>query len=107
MRTYEAVFILDNKKVEDGGEAFSKDIEQRVRDLGGKVVKADSLGRKQFARPIGKIRAGLYWDFLIDLDPAQVDTLKEGYRLNSTVLRLQVFTYEPPPVPKKKKSAER
>ena len=93
MRTYEAVFILDPKKVEDGGEAFAKAAGELVVALGGKVQRCVSLGRRQFARPIGKHKAGIYWDLAVDLSAANVATLKDRYRLNSTVLRLEVFLF--------------
>ena len=93
MRTYEAVFILDPKKVEDGGEAFAKAAGELVVALGGKVQRCVSLGRRQFARPIGKHKAGIYWDLAVDLSAASVATLKDRYRLNSTVLRLEVFLF--------------
>ncbi len=93
MRTYETIFILDPKKLEDGGEAFSKAAGAQVEALGGKVQKSVSLGRRQFARPIGKHKAGVYWDLVVDLANESVAVLKDRYRLNSTVLRLEVFDY--------------
>ncbi len=94
MRTYETIFILDPKKLEDGGEAFAKAAGAQVETLGGKVQKSVSLGRRQFARPIGKHKAGVYWDLVVDLASESVAVLKDRYRLNGTVLRLEVFDYE-------------
>ena len=93
MKTYEAVFILDSKKLEDNGEVFAKSAGEQIEALGGKVHKAVSLGRKQFARAIGRRRAANYWDLIIDLEPESVVALQDGYRLNETVLRLVVFNY--------------
>ena len=97
MKTYEAVFILDDKKLDDHGDSFARRVGDHIRDLGGKVKEKGSLGRKQFARRIKKKSAGQYWDFVFDLDPEQVATFEEKYRLDSAVLRLVVFIYEPPP----------
>ncbi len=94
MNTYEAVVILDERKLEDGGEAFSNQIAKRLEDLGGKVLKLEPMGRRQFARPIGKHNAGTYFDYLFELEPAQVSVFKETYRLDDVVLRLQVFHYD-------------
>ena len=93
MRTYEAVFILDPKKLEDAGDAFAKSAGEQVEALGGKVQKCTSMGRRQFARPIGRHKAGIYWDLVIELGAENVAALKDRYRLNSTVLRLEVFGY--------------
>ena len=107
MTTYEAVFILDCKLVEDGGEAFSQEVAKHIRSLGGRVQQRVSMGRRQFARAIGKHKAGNYWDFVFDLDPAKVAAFKDKYRLNSTVLRLQAVLYEAPPVQEKQERTER
>ncbi len=94
MKPYEAVFILDSKKFEDGGESFSRDAEKHIKSLGGRVNHRISLGRRQFARPIAKHRAGNYWDLLFELDPDQVEALHDNYRLNASVLRLEVFQHD-------------
>jgi len=91
LTTYEAVFILDSKKAEDGGEAFSRDVAGHIKGLGGNVREKTLLGRKSLARPIGKHRAGTYWYFLMDMEPASVAPFEDKYRLNSLVLRLKYF----------------
>lgn len=94
MRTYEAVFILDSRKIEDDGDAFARGVAKHAKSLGGLVKQRISLGRRQFARPIRKLKAGVYWDFVIDLDPAQVAPFKEHYRLNEEVLRVEFLDYD-------------
>ena len=69
MKTYEAIFILDDKKFDDHGDSFSRKVGEHIRSLGGKVKETNSLGRRQFARRIKKKSAGQYWDFVFDLDP--------------------------------------
>ena len=96
MRTYEAVVVLDEKRLDDDGTAFSKEIASHVKSLGGRVKEANLLGRKSFVRAIGKRRAGTYWTFLLALDPSKIVTFRDRYRLNSAVLRLQVFAREEP-----------
>lgn len=98
MNKYEAIFILNPKKVEDGGAAFIAEATKRIVDQhGGRVNETTDMGRKHFARPIGKHRAGVYWDLLVDLPADQIAALQESYRLDSAVLRLQIFTYVAPP----------
>lgn len=96
MRKYEAVFILNEKKVEGGSEAFADQVENLIKELGGNVSEKDNMGRRQFARPIGKQKAGFYWDFVFHLEAAKVEKLKDKYRLNEGVLRLAVFNFEEP-----------
>ena len=94
MTTYEAVFILDSKKAEDGGEAFARDVVAHIKALGGNMREKTQMGRKSLARPIGKHRAGTYWYFLMDLASEKIATFEDKYRLNSLVLRLKVFKIE-------------
>ena len=54
MKKYEAVFILDMRKVEDEGKAFSEEFAQMIQSWGGSVVESNAMGRKQFAREIRK-----------------------------------------------------
>ncbi len=97
MRTYEAVFILDERKIEDKGDTFARAVAGHIKDLRGKVRERRSLGRRQLAYKINKRSSGVYWDFVFDLDPARLGAFEDKYRLNETVLRLVVFLYEPPP----------
>jgi ribosomal protein S6 len=91
---YEAVFILDPRKVEGDGNAFSETIKEQIQALGGTVTREKFLEKRQFARPIGKHKAGLYWDYIVEMGPQAVAQLENKYSLNATVLRLAVFKYE-------------
>ena len=105
MKQYEAVIILDNSKIEDGGEVFIKSLGKYIKTLGGNVREENSMGRKQFARPIKKITAGTYWNLMIDMDPTQVEVLKEHYALNEIVVRIGIFSFDQKKqAPKKEKS---
>lgn len=97
MKKYEAIFILDERETEDGGEAFSAAIEKTIGSLGGRLVEAKSLGRKTFAREIKKRQGGIYWGFVLELPPGAVAEFQDRYRLDRNVLRLQVVNYEAPP----------
>ena len=85
MRKYEAVFILDPRKVEGDGEGFSATIEEAFKELGGTVERVKCLERKTFARPIGRHTMGIYWDYVVSLPPQAVAELKDKYRLNQNV----------------------
>ena len=96
MKKYEAVFILDIRKVDDEGKAFSQDFGALIESLGGKMEAAVSLGRKQFTYDINKRKAGIYWDFLFELDSLKVIEIKNKYKLNETVLRNLILINDRP-----------
>jgi len=99
LKTYETVIILDDRRIQDEGKAFVEEFSSKISRAGGKVVKATSLGRKQFARQMKKRKTGFYWDFVIELEEAEAKKLPEYYNHDERVLRLQTFIYDRPKVP--------
>ncbi|OVE82489.1 30S ribosomal protein S6 [bacterium M21] len=98
MKKYEAILILDDRKVEGNGTTFVKEFEAVIGELGGTNISSESLGRKQFASPIKKKSAGTYWDLTFDMDEDKVEDLKKRYKLTQQVLRLVVFVYDVPEI---------
>lgn len=96
MKKYEAIVILDDRKVEANGATLVKTIEEVIAELGGSNGTSECMGRKQFAYPIKKKNAGTYWDLIFDMDEAGVAKLLDRYSLVPEVLRLVVFAYERP-----------
>ena len=96
MKKYEAVFILDIRKTDDEGAAFSKEFGELIESLGGKMESAVPMGRKQFTYEIDKRRAGLYFDFVFELAAAKVKEIKEKYKLDQRILRNMIITYDRP-----------
>ncbi len=96
LKKYEAVFILDMRKVDDEGKAFSEEFAKNIQSWGGNVKEAVNMGRKQFAREINKRKAGIYWDYYFDLDPVKVKEIREKYRLDDRVIREMVIVDERP-----------
>ncbi len=96
MKKYEAVFILDIRKVDEAGDEFGKELTALIESLGGKMESAVSMGRKQFSYDINKRKAGLYWNFVFELDAAKVIEIKEKYKLSEKVLRSLILIYDRP-----------
>ena len=96
MKKYEAVFILDIRKTDDEGAAFSKEFGELIESLGGKMEAVTPMGRKQFTYEIDKRRAGLYFDFVFELAAAKVKDIKEKYKLDQRILRNMIITYDRP-----------
>jgi small subunit ribosomal protein S6 len=96
LKKYEAVFILDIRKTDDEGAAFSKEFGELIESLGGKMESVTPMGRKQFTYEIDKRRAGLYFDFVVSLDTDKVIEIKERYKLDAQVLRNLILIYDRP-----------
>ena len=74
MKKYEAVFILDIRKTDDEGAAFTK----------------------EFAELINKRKAGIYFDFIFELETAKVIDIKEKYKLDDRILRNMILICDRP-----------
>ena len=96
MKKYESLFILDVRKVEDEGNALSKEFIALVEGWGGKMTAADAMGRLQFSYEIKKRKAGIYWDFHFELPEDKVNLIKEQYQLDERVLRILTVIDERP-----------
>ena len=96
LKKYEAVFILDIRKVEDEGKAFSEEFAKMIQSWGGNVTESVNMGRKQFAREINKRKAGIYWNYIFELDPAKEKDIREQYRLDERVVREMVIVFDRP-----------
>ena len=96
MKKYEAVYSLDLRKVEDEGKAFSEDFAKKIGEMGGTVNETVLMGRKQFAREINRRKAGVYVNFIFEMDPAVEKNLREVYRLDERILRVLIVNYDRP-----------
>lgn len=96
MKKYEAIFILDIRKVEDEGKGFTEEFGKNLESWGGKLIEANAMGRKQFAREINKRKAGIYWNYIFELDPLKVKEIRDKYRLDERMIRMLIISYERP-----------
>ena len=94
MSKYEVVFILDPAKVEGNGEAFEATIQEQLKALGGEISRVKFFEKRTFARPMGKHKVGLYWDYVVSKDATVPAQIKDKYRLNQTVIRVAIFKFE-------------
>lgn len=98
MKKYEAVFILDIRKVDDDGAGLSSEIAALVGGWGGEMVKSVALGRRQFTYEIKKRKGGIYWNFVFTAEPDKIKELRERFRLDERVLRNMIINFDRPAV---------
>jgi len=96
LKKYEAIFILDIRKVDDEGVAFTKEITGLIEKLGGVMVSSTPMGRRQFSYEINKRKAGIYFDYVFEVETEKVIDIKEQYKLDERVLRNMIIIYDRP-----------
>ncbi|MCP3968071.1 MAG: 30S ribosomal protein S6 [Lentisphaerae bacterium] len=98
MNKYEAIFILDIRKVDDEGKTFTSELTEMIKEWSGEMVEAVSLGRSQFAYEIKKRKAGIYWNYVFTADSEKVMAIKNKFRLDERVLRNMIIKFDRPEV---------
>lgn len=86
---YEGLFIfpetLEDAQLDQAVEAVKGELEK----LGGTLESSTRLGKRSFARPLRKKKAGIYVVIVFRLDGGQIDALKRRLKLATNVFRAQ------------------
>ena len=94
MKKYDALYIFVGVMKNDALEAQLEKALAEVTRLGGTVLAQDSLGKRDFARPMHKRSSGVYVKVRIELDPSKVDELLKRYQLVEEVFRVQILAVD-------------
>ncbi len=97
MKKYEGLVILSQPVDEQTLEDKLEKIRAEITKQGGTVEHTTRMGRQTFARRMKKKDAGFYVLITFTIDPLKITTLRERYKLNEDVFRVQ-FTVAPAPL---------
>lgn len=87
MRTYEVVFIAQPGLDDEAVTSLSAGIQQSIVDNGGEIVKAESMGRRRLAYPIGHHTEGTYLLLHANMERAGLEELDRRLKLTEDVIR--------------------
>jgi small subunit ribosomal protein S6 len=87
LRTYEVMFIAPPNSGEDDLRKLTTQLETVVNDLGGKVTKLDTIGRRKLAYPINKFDEGVYTLLNIEGSGAEIAEVERRLRVSDLVIR--------------------
>jgi ribosomal protein S6 len=90
LNTYEGLFIFKETLKEDELKAVVEKTMAVIEKHGGSVLGTKILGRRNFARPMGKRDAGIYVRAVFNLDAQKVAPLLASYKLSDDVFRVQI-----------------
>ncbi len=86
---YEGLFIfpetLEEAQLDPAIEAVKTELEK----LGGTLESSTRLGKRSFARPLRKKKAGIYVVIMFRLEGGQIDAFKRRLKLATNVFRAQ------------------
>ena len=90
MNNYEILFIIKPELNEEGVKNVAKAITESVTKNGGTIKKEENWGKKQLVYPVKKAKDGYYYKLDFTAEPAIIEKLEAGYRLNEDILRTMV-----------------
>lgn len=89
MNTYEGLFIFPETLDEEGLDQAIGRVKEELEKLGGTLESNVRMGKKTFARPMKKQKAGLYVVMMFKLEGTKIDAFKSRLKLTTNVFRHQ------------------
>ncbi len=87
LRTYELVFVTQPDLDEEGLTAIVDRVKEAMTGNGGEVIKAEHMGKRRLAYPIGKRREGHYVLMHANLERPAITAVERYLQLSEDVLR--------------------
>ncbi|BCX14966.1 MAG: 30S ribosomal protein S6 [Patescibacteria group bacterium] len=87
MNKYELTLIIDHKSTPAKKKKVQEMIEKSVSLLGGKIIKFEDWGEKEFAYDIGKNSSGVYLFFELEVNPSAAKSLNDKLRVEGDIIR--------------------
>jgi len=89
LNTYEGLFIFPESLDEEALDQAIGRVKEELEKLGGSVESTTRIGKKTFARPLKKQKAGLYVVAMFKLEGSRMDAFKARLKLSTNVFRHQ------------------
>ena len=86
---YEGLFIFPETLDEEGLDQSVARVKEELEKLGGSIESTVRMGKKAFARPLKKQKAGLYVVMMFNIDGVKIDAFKARLKLSTNVFRHQ------------------
>jgi len=87
LRTYEVMFIAAPNTSDDDLRKLTSQLEHVVADQGGRVTKAENLGRRKLAYRINKFDEGIYSLLNVEGTGHEISELERRLRVSDLVIR--------------------
>ena len=91
---YEGLFIFPETLDEETLDLAIVRVKEELEKLGGSLESTTRMGKKNFARPLKKQKAGYYVVMMIKLDGMKLDAFKKRLKLATDVFRSQFVLAE-------------
>ena len=86
-RVYEVMFIIDADAPDDEVAQLSEGFQRIITDQGGTITKAEVMGKRRLAYPIGRKNEGIYILLEIEGTGSEIAELERRMRVNDRIMR--------------------
>jgi ribosomal protein S6 len=93
-RKYDALYIFVGAAKDETLEKTVEKMRGEITRLSGTILNEEVLGKRSFARVMRKRDHGTYVRIRFELDPANLATLRERYRLLEDLFRVQLLAVD-------------
>jgi len=94
LRTYEGLFLVDDRKASDNFQAIADHIQGLLERHGASVDKLEKWDSRRLAYEIKGKRRGTYILTRFDADPAKIPELKRDCQISNVVMRAIILREE-------------
>ena len=94
MKKYDALYIFVNAPKDEGLDHLIERVGAELTRLGGQLIGSESLGKRNFARPMKKRESGVYIRIRFEMDPDKVAALRARYAIMEEVFRVEVLSVD-------------
>jgi ribosomal protein S6 len=91
MKKYDALYIFVNAPKDEGLDHLIERVGAEITRLGGQLIGSESLGKRNFARPMKKRESGVYIRIRFEMAPDKVAALRARYAIMEEVFRVEVL----------------
>ncbi|MEE9368249.1 MAG: 30S ribosomal protein S6 [Pontiella sp.] len=86
---YEGLFIFPETLDEEGLDQAIGQVKEELEKLGGSIESTTRMGKRAFARPLKKQKAGYYVVLMFNAEGTKLDAFKARLKLGTNVFRHQ------------------
>ncbi len=105
MQLYNLLYIIPAPNTKEDVKKINKNIKEDIKNLKGDILSEENLGNKKLSYPIEKKEKGFYISIDFQLDPSQLNTLKDQLKSSKNVLRKMIVKKSKPKKKKEKKKS--
>ena len=94
MKKYDALYIFVNAPKDEGLDNLIEKVGAEITRLGGELVGSETLGKRNFARPMRKRDSGVYIRIRFAIEPDKIAALRARYAIMEEVFRVQILSVD-------------